>query len=365
MLLSQFAPPANLNDLADADRLEWSSLISSFIDSAMDENLGNRFFNPMKLAIADDAVSQSIDWKAFPRLIENDAASPEERWSRADATRDVQDEYCEWSVTRDNSGKITRVTFTCEGPEYWDFLADRNPDRVVDLYRTFVSPAVRREDLFPNGTYDRRNRWNDSTTGGAMHLVQDNNTLWAQIDIAVSASIVRLIGGSELIQPQELIVCGQYGNPERHSDPHIGAEVNALARQNSHITLANPIGLYIEGFLPNGWETPDESDPSDYWQIVRGTSDLAVRAVYEVPPEKKFSVGDIKINGVPIQYGAQIAEFIRIKLTGVACRKGTIKTPPLTTCKDGKSPTVVMGAAPKTGATSILEKLQSQRRSRK
>lgn len=35
----------------------------------------------------------------------------------ADASRDVQDEYLEWSVLRDNEKKIISVTFTCEGPE--------------------------------------------------------------------------------------------------------------------------------------------------------------------------------------------------------------------------------------------------------
>lgn len=39
------------------------------------------------------------------------------RWEKADASRNVQDEYCEWSVRRDEKGNILSVTFTCEGPE--------------------------------------------------------------------------------------------------------------------------------------------------------------------------------------------------------------------------------------------------------
>ena len=35
----------------------------------------------------------------------------------ADASRDVQDEYLEWSVIRDDENRIISVTFTCEGPE--------------------------------------------------------------------------------------------------------------------------------------------------------------------------------------------------------------------------------------------------------
>lgn len=35
----------------------------------------------------------------------------------ADASRDVQDEYLEWSIIRDDENRIISVTFTCEGPE--------------------------------------------------------------------------------------------------------------------------------------------------------------------------------------------------------------------------------------------------------
>ena len=103
--------------------------------------------------------------------------SDKQRWRRADSDRNLQDEYCEWSVTRDPiTRKITRVTFTCEGPEYWEVLAALNPDKVLDLYREFVSPTVKREDLFENGQYNPLNRFNNSTTYGAMHLIQPANT---------------------------------------------------------------------------------------------------------------------------------------------------------------------------------------------
>lgn len=68
---------------------------------------------------------------------------------------------------------------------------------------------------------------------------------------------------------------------------------------------------------PLGWETPDRSDPASYWKIVRGDPKMGLHAVYEVKG-RNFQVGDIKINGVPIRYGAQIADFIHIKLAGLA-----------------------------------------------
>jgi hypothetical protein len=183
---------------------------------------------------------------------------------------------------------------------------------------------VKPGDLFGlNGVYNPVNRWNNSTDQGAMHLIQRNNTLGAEIELAAAATLVRRRGGATLTAEQDLIRCGQYGQPDRHSDPHIGAQVNALARQKADVTLANPIGLCIAGFSPdNTWETPDGSDPAAYWHIARGTQQKALRAVYEVPADKNFVVGDIKVNGRSIDFGAQIADFITIKLTGLATRFG-------------------------------------------
>ena len=47
----------------------------------------------------------------------------------------LQDEYCEWSVARNDEGKIAKITLTSEGPEYWQFLASSQPDTVVEVSR--------------------------------------------------------------------------------------------------------------------------------------------------------------------------------------------------------------------------------------
>jgi hypothetical protein len=70
------------------------------------------------------------------------------------------------------------------------------------------------------------------------------------------------------------------------------------------------------------WVTPDGSDPASFWKITRGTQEKALRAVYEVPEERGFAAGDIQINGRNIEFGAQIVDFITIKLTGLATRFG-------------------------------------------
>jgi hypothetical protein len=338
-----FDPPGFLDDLNADGKAKWHQWISDQFDrvrsaDGTDQGLANygprlQFFNPSKTPSGPGAVEKDITWSAFPRIVELQSASDRQRWRTADASRDVQDEYCEWSVTRDaHTDKITKITFTSEGPEYWKFLAAVDRQRVLALYQEHVSPQVKASDLFPNGKYNPRNRWNNSTTTGAMHLIQQNNTLSAEIELAAAATIVREVGGQLVTDSQVLIQCGAYGQPERHSDPNIGATVNELARKMADITLANPIGLYIAGLAVGGWETPDGSNPLDYWKIARGTKEKALRAVYEVPAGKNFVVGDIKIAGRSIDFGGQVADFITIKLTGIAARIGASTVAPMTGC---------------------------------
>ena len=339
--MMRFDPPGFLEELDEAQRRAWSDWISQQLDEARtrdDANLANdgprlQFFNPLKIAPDADAVEKDITWTAFPKIVRIQSISDRQRWRTADSSRDVQDEYCEWSVTRDpHTDKIIRVTFTSEAPEYWSFLASIDPEKVVQLYRQHVSPEVVAEHIFQYGAYIPRNRWNNSTTNGAMHLTQRNNTLGAEIELAGAATIVRTINGRTLDSEQELIRCGQYGQPERNSDPHIGAMVNELARAKHDITLANPIGLCIAGLSVAGWQTPDGSPAGDYWTITRGTPEKALRAVYEVPAGNGFTVGDIKIEDRNIEFGAQVADFITIKLTGLATRLGKSTVAPVIGC---------------------------------
>lgn len=342
MALNRFDAPGFLTDLDEQGLQAWSDFISEALDEArerVDPELSNygprhQFFNPLKRVPADDSVEKDIDWTAFPRIVKINSVSDRQRWRTADSSRDAQDEYCEWSVFRDpQTDKITRVTFTSEGPEYWQFLASFQPQKVVELYRKHINSNIPEQDLFQNGKYLTRNKWNNSTTNGAMHLVQRNNTLLAEIELAAGASLVRRRADGQFItDEQELIVCGAYGAAERHSDPHIGGQVNELARLKADISLANPIGLCISKLSVAGWETPDGSNPLDYWKITRGTLEKALRAEFEVPAAKNFVVGDIKINGKNIEFGAQIADFITIKLTGLATRIGQSVVQPFDGC---------------------------------
>ena len=342
MALTRFDPPGFVDDLTPPQRAAWSTWVSEQLDEARAGAPGpppsggprGQFFNPLTMPPGADTVEKEITWSAFPRIVKIAAPSELQRWRAADASRDRQDEYCEWSVARDPAThRILRVTFTSEGPEYWEFLAAVNPARVVDLYRQHVDPAVKREHLFrPDGAYERRNRWNNSTDQGVMHLIQRANTLGAEIELAGAATIVRRRNGAALSGERELIGCGRYGEPERFSDPTIGAAVNALARQRADVTLANPVGLYIAGLSVANGQAPGGADPLEFWKVTRGRADKAVRAVYEVPPGRGFTVGDLTIGGRRIEYGSQIADCITIKLTGLATRIGQSAVAPVDGC---------------------------------
>lgn len=360
-----FDPPGHLDDLSPAHRQAWHAWISKQMDEvqigtpAANDGPRTQFFNEAKTQASADAVTEEISWPAFPRQIQIRSVSDVQRWRRADASRDVQDEYCEWSVTRDADDRITRVDFTCEGPEYWSFLAHVQPDTVLALYRAHVDAAVSAEDLYPGGVYDRTNRWNATTSGGAMHLIQAANSLHAEIELAAGASIVRIGGdGQPLTGAADLIRCGRYGAPERNSDPHIGDRVNAHARNRADITLANPVGLYFDSIDLTGFETPDESDPAALVRYTRGSDGHHVRMVVEAPAGSGFVLGEVTINGRGIDFGAQITDCIRIKLVGLVTRIGQSAGRPVAGCV-GDAPRMESAVVP-----SVEAAIASQERAR-
>ena len=110
----------------------------------------------------------------------------------------------------------------------------------------------------------------------------------------------------------------------------------------------------IAGLSVAGWAAPDGSNPLDYWTITRGTTAKALRAVYEVPASKNFVVGDIRIGNRPIDFGAQIADFITIKLTGVATRIGQSTVAPTNGCVQA------VGFAAPTRPRSVVQVLEEQ-----
>jgi hypothetical protein len=207
---------------------------------------------------------------------------------------------------------------------------------VLALYRELVSPAVQMEDLIapqdiPNfaikGGYNMFNKWN--TELGIVHLCSPPNALQAEIQLGADATILRADGtGKPIVLSEPLICCSQYGNPNRNSDPTIGSSINALARSGRMITLADPVGLYIDHIDLTGWACPDGSPPANCVRIVRGCPEMIARLVVEVPEGRTFTIGDMTIGGTKIEYGGQIAECITVKLVGKATVNVTVKNAP-------------------------------------
>jgi hypothetical protein len=192
VLLPRFDPPGCLNDFDSIpDQLDqWSAAVSGWFDGNISivEELTkpqkSQFYNETKTDLPGPVIDQVIGWNALPGTLRN-------RWGRSLALRMAddplpltvrmdgpgsyyvgpqweklvyrpQDEYCEWHVTRDKEGRIVRVTFTSEPPEYWQALhGDTLPDvnnnpayeftgdkhLLVDLYQEYVSPEVTLADL--------------------------------------------------------------------------------------------------------------------------------------------------------------------------------------------------------------------------
>jgi hypothetical protein len=398
-LLEAYDPPARLTDfdLIPGQRDAWHRFVlESFrgnIDSVRDSLRqidGNKpvkpqFFSAVELDPGGTVIEQAVVWNAFPKellrrygrdraLIEADRLWPLSAyyydWHYSSDVPAVTGagmpgnnlpdtyvyrptvEYCEWHVDRDpRSGRIQRVTFTSEPPEYWQamfggtmdgsnvsFPGDKN--LVLALYRNLVNPNIQLAELlvtepfvspFGNlkkGDYNPHNKWN--TTHGIVHLSAPPNALTAEINLAALATVLYQDDqGNSVVDPDAFIAGTGMGGPNRNSDPTIASTVNVLARSGAMITLANPVGLYMDHIDLAGWAVPGGIDPKDCVRIVRGESRLIERLVVEVPGGE-HDVSDIWIGGAPVIYGGQIAECITVKLTGAAAALNSVQNGRLT-----------------------------------
>jgi hypothetical protein len=317
-ILSRFDTPGRLDELSEDHRLAWSRKVAGMIDRFTVTGEFPQFYNPTVEDTPAGLTPALIGWPAFPALVQRQVGPGAARWDRADSSRDVQDEYCEWSVERGDDDKITRITFTTEVPDYWEHVAQNDPDLLLELYHQFVDPRVELDHLFDGGEYLPLNRWNESTEGRLAHLVQATNNLFAAIALVAQATILReREDGRPVTDRQELVRCARLGEPFRNSDPQIAEIVNGAATLGKAITLLDPMGLYLDGLLSAGIETPDGADAAEFWQVERGAPGHAVRASFAVPEDRGYVVGDVKVNGLPITFGAQVADNVRIRIGAV------------------------------------------------
>ncbi|HEX4610705.1 MAG TPA: hypothetical protein VH092_21120 [Urbifossiella sp.] len=337
MKIDHFDPPGGIDDFGGDAALKdrWSRTMSDMFDTGVASVTGFlqahgggtcQFYNPVTHGRPDPdlpAAAGDITWNGFPKRFSATGPGHPTRFADAEPAGTAgrnrpQDEYLEWHVTRNGAGQIVSVQFTCEGYDYYEFLARNAPATLLGLYRTFISPAVQPGDLMSGGGYDVTNVWN--TERGAMHLTHPANNLFAEVFLAASATVRRQQHGAELTQSIPLIRCAQYGDDARNSDPNIGAAVNGLAREGRMVTLANPVGLYMASFDGSGL-TLDGQPAGGFFKVVRGAFPRALRAVYELPPDLAAAgktVSDVTAGGQPVAFGGQLAQRVTMHLVGAA-----------------------------------------------
>ena len=364
MKYTRLDPPAFLNEFTSEDqRKDWSNIVSGFFDDGVGFNrkfsgVTSQFYHPMKTETDEPFEEPVIDWPGFPKLVKDEfPTNPEAAWRKAEtgpnARKQFMDEYLEWHVIRNAQDKITRVSFTCETTQYYRFLAESDPDKLLQIYKDLVAPAfsskVKIGDLISGGVYRPENKWN--TSHGAIHLIQPNNNLFAEVMIAAQACILRCEDdGTPISDSDALIKCAGFGEPGRSSDPRIGAIVNLKASEGFSISLRNPVALYMTQWDSTGFKNPDGSPAGNYWTLRRGKPAaspgdpaMGLHLVYEVPPGKGFVIGDMKIGSKTIKFGGQLAEHINVGLFGLICREGGLNNPRF---RCNEQPIAPVGVAP-------------------
>lgn len=307
-------------------------------------------------------------WMLYPEI--NGKVSLQHAFSFSERP---QDEYLEWHVVRDQvTGRITRLDFTAEAPEYWETLAETDSDLVQRLYSELLGVEVPKGDLFfagnvfcqevefisenqvrnlghvrlfpddpdyEKGQYNRRNKWN--TELGAVHLTQPNNTLFAEINLAALATQrfpVRPNLDTE-VDRFSLTACGGYGALNRNSDPTIGYAVNSLALSGFRAMVSNPIGLYIGEIDVSGLRDPAGQTVrrEDVLTIQRGSlrdeDGLArvLRFSVHPPAGANYGLESCTFDGFPLTTGGPIARKTTVVIHGIAVpAEGE---PPLATCE--------------------------------
>ena len=376
-ILQNFGLPAFQNDFPEDEAKHeefvtlWTTNVKGWINQGIVGNPWNvtnasnqtYFYNPLYEDIPNSAVAIQVSWFAFPNRLaqylkegvvpsnpyglsdeeilqladtgyyqkpEKPANSfkeiptklcPQVDWQHSPrhmygpyGPRGWQDEYCEWSVTRNDNEDITRIDFACENPEYWYTLWKVDSEKVRELYEETLNynmPADQKISVTPEDlqlydskgnpvvdpeterpAYNPLNKWNcgpisvrtgsaSQFAGGVMHLTSTPNTLQTELGLAGAATAQRKIGNNN---PQQLICCSEYGQNYRNSDPTIGQLVNRtvggqLTRHTSRACLANPMGLYIQMPDFTQYSLPDANLPegasvTDCWHIVRGQKTL-------------------------------------------------------------------------------------------
>jgi hypothetical protein len=316
--VTRFDTPGSLRDAPDGSPFyaAWHGFVARLTKSRTKGSGSGEFFDPSQwnFKVEHEAV---YGWQGFPRphLVVNHRDDREAAF-RAGEDRYAQHEYLEWHVER-SGAKITKVTFVTETPEYWRALAEAEPARVLELYRSLVSPKVTKASLFDTqGNYKPENVWN--TERGIVHYVMSINGIGPLVNAEQDSPVKA--GALDNYDAMPLAFAG--GQPLFTSaDARFSLDIGVLQRRGLSVTVREPLGLYMIDWDDTGWTRPDGTPVGDYWRVVRGSDSAALRLEYEVPSQEGFVVGDIRIGGRAIRYGGQLAEHITVMAAGLAGRR--------------------------------------------
>ena len=316
-LLPVFDTPASLRDAPAGSPFyaAWSGFIATRVAAVSMGDNGGAFYDPTETDV-DVVGERTLTWLGFPRdqLLPLNRDDKRAAYAAADAnvaTRSRQNEYFEWFAHRNADGKIRKLTFVTETPEYFRTLWGVDPALVVNVYRALVDPAVVQADLQDaGGAYDQFNRWN--TVDGIVHYIQSINTLAAALGLAQGSRV------ATPPFPDNFEARPGSGTARTAVDPRVGFDIHMLVRKGLFVTLKDPVGLYIREWNDSGFTRPNGSPTGNWWTVVRGSPGRVLRLEYEVPAGLGFAVGDLRIGGQLIEFGAQVAEHITVSLTGTA-----------------------------------------------
>lgn len=375
----RYDPPAAQNDFAGnpkEDELlqKWSNLIKDYFQYEI-KNLRtilgqeSLFFSEIDRVLDNSVPTAPVPWNGFPRNIQLRV-----NYDRSKQFQEVeirgqapigftdrklsqsieqpyrqQDEYLEW-VPIKKSGRVVKYAFTAEGPEYWEFLAENDRNAVLALYKEFTGRNVDWTEISWNrdvwgqnrlgkpvkiykiGDYNAYNAVNLEEC--AAHLTHPANTLGAEIDLAAKATVQRADQSGNLVsERRRLACCSDFGDPNRNSDPQIGRQVNLSVRGGISLTLANPVGLYIQRFDNNRVADKDGNAIPDWWKIIRGKDGRVLRAEFGPPETSQLTLDDVRVGSSNdiLTSGGQLAELITMVIYARTVNMG-VSDPAISRC---------------------------------
>jgi hypothetical protein len=298
----------------DAAKTEYRRVLQGAYDSfARRTNSAFTWLEALaQLSGGQAAGSRTVDWRAFPLTSGTTDKNIDGNRLR------FQDEYVEW-LAETAAGKLVKVTFTTEFPEYFEaFAAVELPALTAAIQDVMPGAVPTAAELFGPGfnaaaetpqarsqTFFSRlaqNPWNNGQKG-ILCLTQRANTLGALFNLLTECGVPRVGGAPENTCSLVGGACGV----GRSSDPAVCTLAQQAARGQIGFSLADPAGIHIieiEGVWSLNGTPLDINDPArnqGIWAVSRNGR----RGVLSIP-------AGLNLDGQPLITGAQVAHKLQV-----------------------------------------------------